>query len=56
MHGAWVEAAECGLHAGVVMIDMSAAFDVIDIRTHTTKENVKFSNSTFRRKYFCHYI
>ena len=31
MHDAWVEAAERGLHTGVVMIDMSAAFDVVDI-------------------------
>ena len=31
MHDAWIEAAERGLHAAVVMIDMSAAFDVVDI-------------------------
>ena len=31
MHDAWVEAAERGLHTGVVLIDMSAAFDVVDI-------------------------
>ena len=31
MHDAWIEAAERGLHAAVVMIDMSAAFDVLDI-------------------------
>ena len=31
MQDAWIEAAEHGLHAGVVMIDMSAAFDVVDI-------------------------
>ena len=30
MHDAWVEAAEKGLMAGVVMVDMSAAFDVVD--------------------------
>ena len=31
MHDAWVEAAEHGMLAGVAMIDMSAAFDVVDI-------------------------
>ena len=31
MYDAWVEAAENGLLAGVAMIDMSAAFDVVDI-------------------------
>ena len=31
MHDAWIEAAERGLYAGVVMIDMLAAFDVVDI-------------------------
>ena len=31
IHDAWVEAAERGLHTGVVLIDMSAAFDVVDI-------------------------
>ena len=30
MHDAWVEAAENGQMAGVVMVDMSAAFDVVD--------------------------
>ena len=30
MHDAWVEAAENGHMAGVVMVDMSAAFDVVD--------------------------
>ena len=32
MHDAWLEAAERGLYAGVVLIDMSAAFDVVDIQ------------------------
>ena len=31
MHDAWVEAAECGQLAGVTLIDMSAAFDVVDV-------------------------
>ena len=31
MHDAWVEAAENGLISGIAMIDMSAAFDVVDI-------------------------
>ena len=30
MHDAWVEAAEKGLMIGVVMVDMSGAFDVVD--------------------------
>ena len=32
MHDAWVEAAEHGMLAGVTMIDMSAAFDVVDVQ------------------------
>ena len=31
MQDAWVEAAERGLQIGVIMIDMSAAFDVVDV-------------------------
>ena len=31
MHDAWVEAADNGLISGVAMVDMSAAFDVVDI-------------------------
>ena len=44
MHDAWVEAAERGLYAGVVLIDMSSAFDFVDIPI--LLKNVKFSTST----------
>ena len=32
MHDSWVEAAEGGNMAGVAMIDMTAAFDVVDVK------------------------
>ena len=31
MHDSWVEAAENGRLSGIALIDMSAAFDVVDI-------------------------
>ena len=49
MHDAWIEAAECGLHAGVVMIDMSAAFDVVDIPILLKKcEILNFNSETLK--------
>ena len=49
MQDAWIEAAEQGLHIGVIMIDMSAAFDVVDLDLLLKKcEILNFNNETVR--------
>ena len=49
MHDSWVEAAERGELAGVAMIDMSAAFDVVDIKLLLEKcKLLNFENNTLK--------
>jgi hypothetical protein len=40
MHESWVEAAELGDIAGVAMIDISAAYDVVDIKVILQKSKI----------------
>ena len=56
MHDAWVEAAEKGLMAGVVMVDMSAAFDVVDTSILLEKCRIlNFNSDTLKwlKSYLC---
>ena len=47
MHDSWVEAAENGRLAGIALIDMSAAFDVVDIKILIEKCKIlNFENDT----------